>query len=143
VFTHLESVPLFRYLGEDDVRKVLSVAKRRKFQAGDELVSENTRGTDTFVILKGSAQLVKSGVKIGALDTGSCFGEMSMFENAPRSASVWAKEPGELLLLGRAELFPLLQQDPQLAIKLLWAICQTLNGRLRKTTEDLADAKSR
>jgi CRP-like cAMP-binding protein len=141
-FALIRAIPLFRYLGEAEVRKVLSVAKRRGFQAGDELITENSLGTETYVILRGSAQLVKGGLRIGVLEAGNCFGEMTMFENAPRSASVWAQEPGELLSLARPDLFPLLQRDPQLAVKLLWSVCQTLNGRLRKTTEDLTKART-
>lgn len=135
------SIPLFRYLDDEDLRRLLRLAKLRKFGVGEELIAEYSCGTETFVLLRGRAQVMKSGLKVGELGAGECFGEMSMFENAPRSASIRAEVAGELISFGRAALFPLFHDHPKLAIKLLWAICQGLNGKLRKTTENLAEAR--
>jgi CRP-like cAMP-binding protein len=139
----IRTVPVFRYLNDAEIRKLLTISRRKPFEAGEELIAENSLGTETFILLRGSVQLVKGGMRIRGLGVGSCFGEMAIFENAPRSASVWSQEDGELLSISRAGLFPLLQRDPKLAVKLLWAVCQMLNGRLRKTTEELTEARSK
>jgi CRP-like cAMP-binding protein len=135
------SIELFRYLTESELIALLSVSKQRKFEAGEELIVENSIGTETYLILRGKVELFKGRHHFAFFTAGGCFGEMAMFENAPRSASVVAVEPGTLIILSRPALFPLLATNPQLAVKLLWSVCQTLNGRLRKTTEDLADAR--
>src|SRR4029078_6720382 len=110
-FDLLRSIPLFRYLEDAEIRKVLSVAKRQTFAAGTELIAENSMGTETFILLRGRAQLVKSGMSIGQLGPGHCFGEMTMCENAPRSASIWTHESVELLMIRRQDLYRVFQKD--------------------------------
>jgi PPM family protein phosphatase len=138
----IQKIPLFRYLTYQELMKVLAVASVRSYMPNDPIIVENSLGNEMFVILSGSVSLLKSGQMIRPLKPGAFFGEMGLIDNAPRSASIVAAEPTRLMVIGRADFYPLLRKEPNLAVKLLWSFCQSLNERLRITTELLSDVKA-
>jgi small-conductance mechanosensitive channel/CRP-like cAMP-binding protein len=92
------------------------------YDAGEKLVTEGDRGDSLFVLARGRVSVSKSGTEIGTtsvalatLGPGDCFGEMSLLTGAPRTATVTAQDAVEVLVLDRAALAPVLQQDPSLA----------------------------
>jgi hypothetical protein len=137
----IQKIPLFRYLAYPELMKVLAIANIRSYLPGDTIIVENSLGTEMYVILSGSVNLLKMGQRIRTLTTGAFFGEMGLIDNAPRSASIVAAET-RLIVITRSDFYPLLRREPQLAVKLLWSFCQSLNERLRATTELLADVKA-
>ena len=91
-----------------------------------------------MIILSGSAEVTKAGVHLSQMKKGDVFGEMSMIDTAPRSATVVAKEASSFLAFPRDALFALLRADSALSVKLLWGISQEMNKRIRKLTNKLA-----
>lgn len=138
----IRKIPLFKYLSYQETIKVLNIATTNIYQPGDVIIQENTVGTDMFVLLGGSVKLLKMGQPLNVLRDGAFFGEMGLIDNAPRSASVVAEVPTRVLTIKRNDFYPLLRREPQLAVKLLWSFCQSLNQRLRVTTELLADVRA-
>lgn len=134
--------PLFRYLGEAESERLMAIAQHRHFDAGEEIIAENSLGTEMFVILSGSVELETDGQWIALLEEGSFFGEMAIFENVPRSTSVRALESVEALSFSRKDLFRVFRKDSHLAVRLLWSLCQTMNSRLRNTTHALVRART-
>lgn len=106
-----------------EVRTQLAVvATLRHYDAGERLVVEGDHGDSLFVLARGRVSVSKSGTEIGTssvalatLGPGDCFGEMSLLTGAPRTATVTAQDDVEVLMLDRAALAPVLQQDPSLA----------------------------
>lgn len=135
-------VPLFRYLNYSDVTKLLAVASVQPFPKGAIIIQEDSVGEEMSIICSGSALVTKGGQTLAQLTKGDVFGEMSICDNAKRSASVVAAEPAVLMTLKRADLLPLFRRDSQLAVKFLWALNQDLNHRLRVASRGLADAKA-
>jgi small-conductance mechanosensitive channel/CRP-like cAMP-binding protein len=102
--------------------RLAGAAVLRHYDAGEKLVAEGDRGDSLFVLARGRVSVSKSGSEIGTtsvalatLGPGDCFGEMSLLTGAPRTATVSAQEAVEVLVLDRAALAPVLQQDPSLA----------------------------
>lgn len=138
----VKNVPLFRYLDYAQITKVLGIAERQHADPQTILIQEGAKGSDLFVLLRGAVEITKAGVAIASRGTGSIFGEMSVIDDSPRSASVRTTEGCELLRISREELFGLLKRDSPLAVKLFWALCQDLNLRLRATTEQVTKIKT-
>jgi hypothetical protein len=138
----IQKIPLFRYLAYPELMKVLAISSIRSYLPGDPIIVENSLGTEMYVILSGTVNLLKMGQRIRTLTTGAFFGEMGLIDNAPRSASIVAAEQTRLIVITRSDFYPLLRREPQLAVKLLRSFCQSLNERLRATTELLADVKA-
>lgn len=138
----LGKVPLFRYLSYPELMKVLSIVKLKSFTPKSILISEGSPSDEMYVIVTGKVVIKKSGQVLADAEKGAVFGEMGLFDNAPRSASIYAKEDTKTMVIPRKDLLALLRRESQIAVKLLWALNQDLNERLRTTSKNLAEAKA-
>lgn len=104
-----------------------------RFHAGDVIIRENDIGSSAYIIIDGRVDVTKEkeGKKIylGYLTTGDIFGEMSIIDEKPRSASIQASEDTIIREIHRSEFLKLLQDDQEDVIKILSA----LFNRLRET----------
>ena len=130
----LKKVPLFAGLGQGQLRRIEQAADEVSIDAGKELTRQGTLGRECFLILRGKARVERSGRLIDRLGAGDCFGEMSLIDRQPRSATVIAETPLTLLVLDPRSFSALLDDVPELTKKLLLAMC----ARLRKADEKLA-----
>ena len=85
----------------------------------------------------GRVQVTKADTPLVELRKGGYFGELILFDGAPRSATVTATEETMVVAIERDGLTRLLQRDVELAAKLLWSIGRVMAGRLRSTTYSL------
>jgi alkyl hydroperoxide reductase subunit AhpC/uncharacterized protein (DUF924 family)/CRP-like cAMP-binding protein len=108
------------------------------FNAGDTILTEGEAGDTAFLILEGSVEVhVGEGARaksVGVLEAGDVFGEMSLIEPGPRSATVRAVAPTECLVTTYDEFIATAQADPEHAIQ----FTKTLVRRLRQTNERIA-----
>jgi CRP-like cAMP-binding protein len=118
---------------------VLSIAGSRRVPAGTILVSEGTKSSDLYVIVAGRVAVERGGRRLCELGPGTHFGDMALVEDAPRSATVVALEPMDLLVIGREQMIGLMRVDPVLATKILWTLVQSLSARLRVTSAEVLD----
>jgi CRP-like cAMP-binding protein len=123
----LEEVPLFEGLPKRHVRRVAKLARVRRFAPGTTLVRAGDSGRSFFVLLDGTAKVVRSGGRARRLGSGDYFGEMSLLDGAPRSADVVAEGEVLALTIDRGGFSKLLSAEPTLALTLL----RTLAARVR------------
>jgi len=108
------------------------------------LFSEGSREAYMALITSGKVKIHKTGGsgkhrRICVLGPGQAFGEMSLVDGYPRSATVVAMERVTLLILTRESFTRLSQEAPQLAVKLLMKIAKLMSERLRQTSGILID----
>ena len=89
-----------------------------------------------FVIVQGDVEATRQGTKVADLVAGTYFGELALFEDAPRNASVRAKTEVTCLVFRRWDFLAELRHEPTMALQMLG----TTIRRLRETTEQLAAA---
>ena len=123
----LSSVPLFANLSARQLRKLAQSATEDRYEAGDVIVREGGHTETLFVVLEGTANVVKEGRTVARRVPSELFGEISMIDGRPRTASVVADTPVRCLVLYHDGLRKLVSEDPQMA----WTLLQTLAGRLR------------
>jgi CRP/FNR family transcriptional regulator len=137
----LERVPLFSQVGRKDLERLAKLATERNFTSGTEIVKEGEVGVAMFIIASGEVEAVKQedGREIHVADQGrgGFFGEMALFENFPRSATVRAKSDVECLALTEWDLHAELRETPEISMQLLKAVVR----RLRETSAELAELK--
>jgi hypothetical protein len=133
----LGRVPAFEYLSYQELLKVLSIGDLVKVNAGQVLCKEGEQGGEMMLLISGSADVTKSGKVIRGLGKGDVFGEMSMIDSAPRSASVVATSATNLLAFPRDALFSLFREDSLLSVKFLWGVTMEMNKRLRAASNRL------
>jgi len=134
----LKNVPLFSDLTHQELGMLTAAGSRRKFPAKNIVFHEGDQGDNLLIILSGKVKVLlygKGGQEfiLTILGPGNFFGEMAIFEAAPRSATVMTVEPCEFLLLGQKDVTGLLKKHPMIALKILKKISQ----RLRKTNEQI------
>jgi hypothetical protein len=127
----LKTVPLFAGLTLDDLVSVDAALEHETYLAGETVIAEGTQGDKLFLLLDGEAAVTAGGRPITALSAGACFGEMAMFDLAPRSATVTATVDCALLSMRRDRFRSLVAQRPQV----LMEICRVFGDRLRATNQ--------
>jgi CRP/FNR family transcriptional regulator, cyclic AMP receptor protein len=123
----LQNVPLFRDLSRRQLDQIARLADEIDVPAGKRLAAAGDRGTELFVIIDGQAIVKTQNGRTVRLGAGDFFGEMSIVDGGPRSASVEAATAMRLLVIGRREFWDLLNAAPPLVPKIM----QTLSGRVR------------
>src|SRR5262245_2987681 len=109
-----------------------------KFNAGDTILSEGEAGDTAFLIVSGSVDVsIGEGAKaksVATLEAGDVFGEMSLIEPGPRSATVKAVTDTECIVTTYEDFIATAQADPQTAVEFM----KTLVRRLRLANERMA-----
>jgi CRP-like cAMP-binding protein len=123
---YLSHIPLFSSLSERRLRKLARGANEDVYQPGDVIVREGGRTETMFVILEGSAKVVRKGRTIAHRGQGDFFGEIAMIDGR-RVASVVAETPMRCLVLYQKDLHKLVLADPSMA----WELLKTLASRVR------------
>jgi CRP/FNR family cyclic AMP-dependent transcriptional regulator len=115
----LSRVPLFAGFAKRHLNRLAKLSDEIDFGPGQRVVEEGLRGETFFVVLAGHAKVIRGGRKIGDVVPGDFFGELSALDGGPRSASVVAETPMRLLRLFRHTLVGLVEEEPQLALRIL------------------------
>ncbi|MBV8385791.1 MAG: cyclic nucleotide-binding domain-containing protein [Acidimicrobiia bacterium] len=115
----LGKVTLFRACSKQDLRRIARLADPDDVKEGETLVSEGQQGKELFVIISGNATVIRKGRKVATLGPGDYFGELAVLNPAPRTATVKATTPMEVLIVRGRELGVLLADVPIVARKLL------------------------
>jgi len=123
----LGSVPLFRGLSERELKEILAAGREVEFGAASTIVEESDEAMDFYLILSGQASVEVRGRPRGKLGPGDHFGEMSVLDGGPRTATITADSPVVALRLDRSEFLELLDRHGSIGRKLL----VELSSRLR------------
>lgn len=106
---------------------------------GMVIYKEGDPGSSMGIIVKGSIGVYKNNKLISTLRVGRTFGEMSVIDAQPRSATARAEGETVFLSLDRASMMILADKHPSLAFKIIWNISRALSQRLRLTSAQLAE----
>lgn len=133
----LEQTPVFARLSADDLERVAQAARIRTYPAGELIVREGETTGGFFIITLGKVEVLKghdlaAAKVLDKMEAGAFFGEMSIVDEAPRSASVRAVEPTECVVVRRVDFMRLMEQRPEIAVRLL----PELVKRLREAREN-------
>lgn len=136
----LSHVSLFSPLDEADLDELLKLTTTRRLGEGEILFRKGDPGRQLYGVLEGRLKIYSSGadgreVVFGLSDPGDVTGEIALLDSEPRSATVVALEPTELLMLDRRDFLPFLQRHPSVAIRLAEILAERLR-RLSELAED-------
>jgi CRP/FNR family transcriptional regulator len=135
----LATVPAFRDLGPAELAAVAAVALPRRFPAGEAVFREGDASTTCYVIRSGHARAVRGHadgrqITLASLGPGDIFGELAMFDDERRSATVETIDALEALAVRGEDMRRLMLEHADLAVKL----AASLARRLRAANERLA-----
>ncbi len=141
---------LFQDLEDPELEQVLSSTHPREFPAGQVIIQEGDPGDSLYIMVNGEVEITKLLTLVLDKDTpkervmirlkaedGAYFGEMSLLEDDPRSATVTALSDCRVLELFQKDFLELVRKDPAIGLKLLLRLAQLLSRHLRKTNQDV------
>jgi CRP-like cAMP-binding protein len=125
---HLANVRMFSSLNKKELTLISKAADVVNVAAGKEIVTEGTPGHEFYLILNGTAVVKRGGRKVATLGPGDYFGELALLDRGPRSATIVADTPMELVIIGQREFLGVLDQVPAVSLKLLVSMAARLRS---------------
>lgn len=134
----LRKVPLFAELDECELRAVALLARSLNISKNSIVFQESEQSDSMYVILQGRVKVSSHSpdgreIVMALLEKGSFFGELSLLDDEPRSATVTTMEDSKLAHIRRSDVVPLLMDQPEITLK----IARELATRLRRASRVL------
>jgi CRP/FNR family cyclic AMP-dependent transcriptional regulator len=125
----LQGVWLFSACSKGELGRIASASTPLEASPGEVLAREGEPGREFFVVVDGQAAVSIGGRTVDEIGPGSFFGEMSLLDGGPRTATVTARSPMSLLVLSKGEFDYLLDSGmPSVARKMLTAVGERLRA---------------
>lgn len=133
----LRRVPLFSMLTSVQAASVADAVVKRRFKRGEPIVEQGKKSDALTILLTGRARVISSDLRgreviLATMHPGDYVGEMSLIDDAPHSASVFAEIQTDALTLGRHEFARCLPEDGSMAYAVLRGLVQRLRHADRK-----------
>jgi small-conductance mechanosensitive channel/CRP-like cAMP-binding protein len=124
----LRGEPLFECLSEEQLDHLVKQARLNIFGRGEPVIEEGSPGDSMFVLLRGEANVLvsKNGstIQVATLNSGDCFGEMSLLTGEPRSATVRADRDCYVMEIGKPTMAEVLRDAPDCMVHLSELLAQ-------------------
>ncbi len=138
----LAKMPIFARLSERELLRVMQAVEVRAYDDKGVVIKEGDRGDELFIVLTGNVRVSRGEQQLILLGPGEHVGEMALIRSVPRSATVTAEGPAELIAIRRQDFFEILRKEHELAVKMLWQFLGVLADRLDQTSGALRHAKA-
>ena len=122
----LAAVPLFEGLSKRQLRQVAALTEPAHFMVDHSIVREGEPGEIFYVMLAGQAKVQVNGRTVSRLLPGDHFGEISLLDGEPRSASVVTETPVTLVMIKRTAFMKLLQAEPAIALGVMGSLARMI-----------------
>jgi CRP-like cAMP-binding protein len=124
---YLGQVPMFQACSAEELSAVAYLASPRALEAGTAVVGEGETGNEFFVLMMGTATVSRQGHDVASLKPGDYFGELALFDPAPRNATVTADVPVTMAVLERDRFQTALDAVPAMRDALLRGMAKRLH----------------
>lgn len=126
----LRKVPLFASLDQKDLMTLAASARERQYQPGEEMMRQGDTGVGLFILRSGRVRVTQNrqgeNFDLGVLDQNQVFGELSLLDDLPRTATITAIEPSAVLIIPIWDFRAALRENPSMALVLLAALSRRI-----------------
>ncbi len=122
----LKKVPLFAGCSKSELKELALIADEIDLRDGHVLTREGRPGREFFVMVEGTAQVTRKDKKIADLGSGDWFGEIALLTDAPRTATVTATSPVDVLVITDRSFHRVVETMPSIALKVLAVVGERL-----------------
>ena len=129
LLAYLQQVPIFSACTEPELEHLLQCADLRAVDAGTEIVRQGDHGDEFFLVAQGDVEIERNGREVARLGPGGFFGELALFDEAPRNATVTvvADAQAAFAVFDRASFRAALDEIPALRDSLLRGMARRLH----------------
>ncbi len=144
----LRAVPLFKDLGDRELRRVMQLLHVRQYEANEVVFREGQTGAGVYIVKQGEVDICTrkedgSELKLVTLHAGQFFGELALLEDAARSATAVVRKAGVLLGMFQSDLEHLVQRDSKLGARIIWNLARMTGARLRELSASLRQTQAK
>ncbi|MFC1489875.1 Crp/Fnr family transcriptional regulator [Candidatus Latescibacterota bacterium] len=138
----METLPILGDLSNEQFEDILSICTKMDFPAGKIIFEEGGSSNDMYVLTDGAVKVMLWGVEISRIFPINTIGEMGIFTDEVRSATVITLTKCTLLKITKVQLFNLFNNDRDLYIQFQKSIMLDMSKKLRTNNEAIAKLKS-
>ena len=124
---YLGAVPMFSRCASDQLDRIANLGDSIAISPGHDIVREGEEGNEFYVITSGKARVARGGRAVTTLGAGDFFGELALFDPAPRNATITTDAPATMAVLERDEFQATLDEVPALRDALLRGMARRLH----------------
>ncbi len=128
----VRAVPIFTELRDDFLVRLASIMDELSFPANHTIFTEGEEGRSLYIVVSGRVRVHLRSQELAKLEQGACFGEMSLFDAEPRSASVTTLNPCDCLVLTQQQLYEAIDETPGIAVNII----RLLSRRIRELNKE-------
>lgn len=129
----IREVPIFKELRDEFLVRLASVMDELAFPTSHTIFTKGQEGRSLYIVVSGKVRVHIDEQELVQLDQGACFGEMSLFDAEPRSASVTTLAPSECLILTQQQLYEAIEETPGIAVNII----RLLSRRIRELNQKI------
>jgi len=138
---HLKKIEIFEDLAVSELAAIASVTREEVYEPGEVVIREGEKGDTFYLIVEGEVSVLKlqpggRQLELDRIGAGDYFGEMALFEDIERSATVKTLTKSRFLVLNKQEFREIVREFPEIALN----ICKVLGRRIRRLHEKLKRA---
>ena len=148
IYPFLSEIPMFERLSPETAAGLFKLGRSKVYRNGAVIVQEGAKGGDLYIVVSGKVEVWKShrgknrGRKLADLGLGAVFGEMSVFDGSPYSATVKAAGDCVIHTLQGKVFAGYLEKNPKTAVIILRSLLVEMASRLRRMNEAVSSKDS-
>lgn len=129
----VRGVPIFKELRDDFLVRLASIMDELSFPAKHTIFTQGQEGRSLYILVSGHVRVHIGDRELAQLEQGACFGEMSLFDAEPRSASITTLDSCECLMLTQQQLYEAIDETPGIAVNII----RLLSRRIRELNQKI------
>ncbi len=134
----VRGVPIFKELRDEFLVRLASIMNEVSYPSDKMIFAQGQEGRSLYIVVAGRVRVHLEDRDLAILDKGSCFGEMSLFDAEPRSASVTAISGCDCLILTQQQLYEAIDETPDIAVNII----RLLSRRIRSQNLQLKELEA-
>lgn len=128
----VKGCPLFYELYDEEILRIVESCRVVQAQKGDFVFNKGDLGNEIFLILNGSAKVIKNGTELAKLRRGDLFGEMVLLKDNIRNADIQIQDFSDILVIDYNTIFNLYESNIKVFSVLMLNLARMLATRLKK-----------
>lgn len=135
----LARIPIFQGFSNRELASLARVLHRREYLPDEVVIRQDEPGLGMYIIQSGQAAVISGAdnVQLSLLGDGDFFGEVSLLDETPRSATVVARTHCHILGFFQSDLFALMERNPRFGMKIVIRVATIIGDRLRKANQQV------
>ena len=143
----LKSISLFEDLKTGEILRLERTLHKRHYRKGEVIFNEGEPGAALYIIKEGEVDVVinydsQDPISLTSLTNGMFFGEIALFDETPRSATIVASKECEIIALSKPDFILFSQKEPSIGLKIVMKLGEILSIRLKTSNKQIEELRS-